>query len=641
MLKKTILIFLIFGIAKGNMLLAQTFTGKIYDSKTKELLPYVSISVEGTNIGTISNSHGVFKLKVPETIKSKKLNFSFIGYKSQKITINESTTQLNVYLESAIINIEEVTIRPDSNIYTLLRGAYKRIEKNYPVQPTLLTGFYRESFKWNDTYLYLAEAVIEGYKTSYKNTQIGQVKILKSRINSIEHTDSLYNFRFVGGLNSIHTRDVIHNRKNFINPSHFKEYDYTYQGMVSYNDGLAFKIRFDTKNDSLAGSCKGIFYIDEKSLAYVFFDVEFSERGIKERKRENLLYPCLEYKYRVYYKKFDEKWGLLALIKNEKLLNLRNKKTINMMLEYVTNNVRYDSVKPIPYTEQIQAMEAFSEKATTYDESTWKDYNIIEESISNQEQLKLQFSNDESTKVLTSKFKKQTNSFDLIFKYVSKLKVVYGIYYHDYNFNNQSVGIEYKSILLNKNITGKQNIGFHTSISFDMSKQLSLYYTNNENISKQLYLNTHSLGIRYLWCLKPGGKQFFALPGVAYYTLYSGYLIGSYDITNELTVNEKTFKKGELNIYTGQHQQGVELSLGLKTRITNFFHFFINGSYYVPLQTNNKLLFENNKNFLVSQKAYLKYTDSNLMYYEDGEQKHESAYRLSNWNVSAGIRVEF
>jgi hypothetical protein len=96
---------------------------------------------------------------------------------------------------------------------------------------------------------------------------------------------------------------------------------------------------------------------------------------------------------------------LLALIKNEKLLNLRNKKTINMMLEYVTNNVRYDSVKPIPYTEQIQAMEAFSEKATTYDESTWKDYNIIEESISNQEQLKLQFSNDESTKVLTSNLK--------------------------------------------------------------------------------------------------------------------------------------------------------------------------------------------------------------------------------------------
>ena len=57
-------------------------SGTVMDNQ-KEPLIGVSISVEGTTLGTITDLDGHFYLTVPD--KKSKLNITYVGYKSQKL----------------------------------------------------------------------------------------------------------------------------------------------------------------------------------------------------------------------------------------------------------------------------------------------------------------------------------------------------------------------------------------------------------------------------------------------------------------------------------------------------------------------------------------------------------------------------
>ena len=57
-----------------------TISGIVKDQKSKKKLEYVNISVQGTNIGTVSNSDGEFTLKIPVRYKSDNLLFTHLGY---------------------------------------------------------------------------------------------------------------------------------------------------------------------------------------------------------------------------------------------------------------------------------------------------------------------------------------------------------------------------------------------------------------------------------------------------------------------------------------------------------------------------------------------------------------------------------
>ena len=47
-------------------------TGKVIDSRTKSPVDYASVSLSGTGISNITNSEGVFTLKIPESVSSEK-----------------------------------------------------------------------------------------------------------------------------------------------------------------------------------------------------------------------------------------------------------------------------------------------------------------------------------------------------------------------------------------------------------------------------------------------------------------------------------------------------------------------------------------------------------------------------------------
>lgn len=92
----------------GNYAMAQQviLTGKVTDSLSGESLPGVSIVVKGTTTGTVTNMEGVFNLNAK---KGDVLQFSFVGYKSQDITVSDQT-KLSVKLVEDKTEIQEVVV---------------------------------------------------------------------------------------------------------------------------------------------------------------------------------------------------------------------------------------------------------------------------------------------------------------------------------------------------------------------------------------------------------------------------------------------------------------------------------------------------------------------------------------------------
>src|SRR5690606_8112663 len=83
----------------------QVITGTVTD-QNGEPLPGVTVSVEGTTIGTATDLDGKYSLSVPE---GATLVFSFIGFESQRVAAG-SRTVIDVILIEDISSWEEVVV---------------------------------------------------------------------------------------------------------------------------------------------------------------------------------------------------------------------------------------------------------------------------------------------------------------------------------------------------------------------------------------------------------------------------------------------------------------------------------------------------------------------------------------------------
>ena len=84
----------------------KTLTGEVTDAETGEPLPGVTIVVQGTARGTITDVDGQFSIEVEP---GQTLGFSFIGYTPQEIVIGEEDV-LNVKLQQSVESLEEVVV---------------------------------------------------------------------------------------------------------------------------------------------------------------------------------------------------------------------------------------------------------------------------------------------------------------------------------------------------------------------------------------------------------------------------------------------------------------------------------------------------------------------------------------------------
>jgi hypothetical protein len=90
--------------------------GTVTDANTGDPIPFVSVLLKGTTVGTITDSKG--KYNIETDIQSSELRFSFIGYEPESRPVKRGIEQtIDVSLKLSSISLDEVTVRPGRREY--------------------------------------------------------------------------------------------------------------------------------------------------------------------------------------------------------------------------------------------------------------------------------------------------------------------------------------------------------------------------------------------------------------------------------------------------------------------------------------------------------------------------------------------
>jgi hypothetical protein len=88
------------------------FIGKVFDSVTREPLPFTTIILKESGLGVFSNADGSFKISCNPDFKYDSLIITYIGYKRTAIAVKnlEQNSVRKIYLKPAIIQLAEVVV---------------------------------------------------------------------------------------------------------------------------------------------------------------------------------------------------------------------------------------------------------------------------------------------------------------------------------------------------------------------------------------------------------------------------------------------------------------------------------------------------------------------------------------------------
>lgn len=94
-----------------------SISGKVIDAKTRAPLPFVSVILENTTAGTVTDKKGEYSILTSKT--AYRITFSFIGYDSESRIVSPGKTQvINVELSSTSVELAEVKVKAGKKNYS-------------------------------------------------------------------------------------------------------------------------------------------------------------------------------------------------------------------------------------------------------------------------------------------------------------------------------------------------------------------------------------------------------------------------------------------------------------------------------------------------------------------------------------------
>jgi len=622
--------------------------GRILDSETGLPLSYATISVNQLGIGTASNQDGDWSLRIPATGANEKLSINFMGYMTKTLNIADLSEVSTIRINPSNFDLAEVIVVPRDFIAELLAKAYKAIPENYPTKPTRCDGFYRETQRVNDSlFLCFDEAILNVYKNTYKNTRnFGQIRIEKSRKNVFPGIDSINDVRFYGGPHFPNDLDIVFSRWDFIKPSEYKNWVFELDGV--YKDSLSSVYTISFKNRKAPHSnFQGRMFIDRDNLAYVGFELKRAGLSVftQEQMQSGATYLPGNTNIKIGYTEKDGKYFLSYITYKTNGVNTASKTKIYKDIEYVTTAIKTDSVSPIPFNQQFDYTDILSIEAENYDQTYWKDYNILQESNVMSTQTDLLYQKEAAMQQLTKIYNKELTEQEKALLFLKRFTFDGGIAFHPISYKGGMHRIAYGINNGNDISVPSKYFGFSTmdGIRFELNKQYTLFST----ISAALYgidQIQFDLGMSYRLSLFPSGRWFFLDLGLAASTVNTKIDICSITNTNDnLQIDGKTFNSENIHVKAGKSALGVKPVIGLAVRMGKKYELFMDGSYFLPFLFKREYVQfkEAEGGFFNKKSAKVDWNDSNLFYYVNGQPIKAPRFDVEPYQFRIGIRSGF
>jgi hypothetical protein len=366
------------------------YKGSVTDQETRSPLAFASLTLNGTNIATVTNSDGEFSLKVPKNLTEGKVTVSYIGYKNKNVSLSEfKPEKTRIELELLVITLNEVRVFP-KDPELLIRAVMNKRAENYFNDPTLMSAFYRETIKKRKTYVSLSEAVVEIQKQPYMSSRLDAAQLYKAR-KSTDYTklDTL-TFKLQGGPYTTLYLDIMKNPEMIFTEDMIGNYEFSLENITKINERMIYVLSFKQRSHITEPLYFGKLFIDTESLAITSatfnLNVEnkmmASDMFIKKKPAGAKVYPTMA-AYHIDYREKDGKWYFsysrgqitFKVDWNKRLFNTVYESTIEMA---VTDWEKTTS-KPAKMAERMKSSVVMSDEISGFaDREFWGEYNVIE-----------------------------------------------------------------------------------------------------------------------------------------------------------------------------------------------------------------------------------------------------------------------
>ena len=313
-------IFLVLAICFSTTVNAQDtfteYTGKVTGKESRDGLVFVNLSIQNTNISTVTNTDGEFKLKVPEANNNATLVVSLLGYEQQQLRLATlSKEKIKIVLTPSVTELLEVNVTNFSSAEVLVRKVFEDKTINSTDKMILMTAFYREAVKKRNRNVSLTEAVVNVYKQPYNLKSKDIISLGKARKSTDYKRLDTVALKLQGGPFSTLYLDVMKYPEYIFNEDTIRFYDFEFESPTTVNNKPLYVVRFKQKDEVVGSGYIGILYIDATSLALASATYELNIIDTKEaselfvrKKPGNIRVEPLKAEYRVDYREQNGKW---------------------------------------------------------------------------------------------------------------------------------------------------------------------------------------------------------------------------------------------------------------------------------------------------------------------------------------------
>jgi hypothetical protein len=182
------------GLAAPILSMAQAsnmLSGIVVDARTKAPLPYASLGLRHTGIGTVSNAEGTFRLQVPagraaDTVEVRCLGYAPLRVRLQPALFAATQTLALTPQEYELHEVQVTAYTPTSLVAKAVRTTTARM-----ASPVVLNCYYREFARRNGRYTKFADGLVDYYiKTNPRRPRAPevQVRVRESRVGELPMT---------------------------------------------------------------------------------------------------------------------------------------------------------------------------------------------------------------------------------------------------------------------------------------------------------------------------------------------------------------------------------------------------------------------------------------------------------------------
>lgn len=388
-MRRVLLIIILHAFTVSMLSQKIVLSGIVCSDKTGERLSQATITIEGTNLSVVTNDEGFFTLKV--NAYPKNITVSHIGYQSYRQDINaEKPERMLIRLKPRAIQLQEVIVM-SQDPRDLVNLAIQKIPVNYSRQAELLNCFYRETAMKRKHFIYVAEGVVDMYKTGYGHGDSkDRVAIRKGRrLLSPAKNDTL-GVKVLGGPVQPIQLDIVKNLDFLLNEEELSHYAFKMEEPTTIGNRLQYVVSISPSDVTPYALYYGKLYIDCETVAFTRAELtlDMSDRekatrlmlikkpaGVKFRPKEM---SCLiDYRY-------DNGVTRINYIRSTLRFNCDWKRRLfatsfSAFCEMVVTDNTRENVVPISGRNSFDSRDAFFDRVDYFrDPNFWEDYNIIE-----------------------------------------------------------------------------------------------------------------------------------------------------------------------------------------------------------------------------------------------------------------------